>query len=122
MRSLALAFVVMVQAGCLKQIAMRALADTISQPGEVYARDDDPELVRDALPVLLKTMEQLHEGVPDHKGLDVALVRSFTSYGVAFVEEEADRVHEKSVEDGRVLYARAKRMLLRARGYGFDGL
>ena len=108
--------------GCLRRIALRSLADTISEPGDSYARENDPELVRDALPVLLKTMEQLHQSVPDHKGVALALARSFTSYAVAFVEEEADRAHEENVERGRVLYARAKRLLVRARDYGIDGL
>lgn len=109
--------------GCnLRQTAMRSLADTVAEPGGVYGRDDDPELVRDALPVMLKIMEQLADGLPDHQGVRLALARSFTSYGVAFVQEEADRVAEQSVEKARPLYARARRLFGRAAGYGFDGL
>src|SRR5579859_6917665 len=126
MRTLGMRWVLLAQLAllpaCLRKLALRSLADTISEPGDTYARENDPELVRDALPVLLKTMEQLHEAVPEHKGLALALDRSFTSYAVAFVEEEADRVHEENVEKGRVLYARAKRLLQRARDYGIDGL
>ncbi|MHB1012545.1 MAG: hypothetical protein ACYC37_06550, partial [Desulfobacteria bacterium] len=35
------------------------MADTASSGGDVFARDDDPELVRDAVPFALKAMESL---------------------------------------------------------------
>jgi len=106
----------------LKTVALRTLADTVAEPGGVYSRDDDPELVRDALPVMLKIMEQLGDGLPDHKGIHLALVRSFTSFGAAFVEEDADHMQEQSVEKARPLYARARRLFRRAWGYGEKGL
>jgi predicted anti-sigma-YlaC factor YlaD len=110
-------------AGCsLKTIAMRSLADTVAEPGGVYNRDDDPELVKDAIPVMLKIMEQLADGLPDHKGIHLALTRTFTAYSVGFIGDEGDRLNETNVERARVVYARAKRMSLRARGYGLKGL
>jgi predicted anti-sigma-YlaC factor YlaD len=110
-------------AGCnLKQVAMRSLANTVSEPGDTYGRDDDPELVRDALPVMLKIMEQLGDGLPDHKGIHLALVRTFTSFGAAFVKEEAERVHETNVEKARPVFARSRKLFKRAWGYGTKGL
>lgn len=110
-------------AGCsLKTIAMRSLADTVAEPGGVYNRDDDPDLVRDALPVMLKIMEQLADGLPDHKGIHLALCRTFTAYAVGFIGDDGDRLNESNVERARVVYARAKRMSLRARDYGLKGL
>ncbi len=109
--------------GCnLKTIAMTSLADTIAEPGGVYEKDDDPDLVRDALPVMLKIMEQLADGLPRHKGIRLALVRSFTSYSAGFLEEEADRLNESAVEKARVVYLRSRRMSLRAYRYGMQGL
>jgi predicted anti-sigma-YlaC factor YlaD len=112
---------VMCAAGC-GHIAANAVADVVSGPGKTYARDDDPELVRDALPVIMKTMEQLRDSVPKHTGLLTALTRTCTSYGVAFIKEDADREQEVDVSQAKPMYARAKRMLLRARGYGLDDL
>jgi len=43
------------------------------------ARDDDPELVRDAVPFALKAMESLLASSPDHKGLLTALCRGSPS-------------------------------------------
>lgn len=109
-------------AGCLKQLALTSVADSLSASGSGYARDDDPELVRDSLPVIIKLMEQLHEALPKHRELAVALTRTTTSYGVAFVAEEADRLEDKDVAAARPVRARAKRMLLRARRYGLDAM
>jgi predicted anti-sigma-YlaC factor YlaD len=109
-------------AGCLKQLALGSVADSLSASGNGYARDDDPELVRDSLPVIIKLMEQIHDALPKHRDLTVALTRTTTSYGVAFVAEAADRLEDKDVEAARPVRARAKRMLLRARSYGFDAM
>ncbi|HXU70983.1 MAG TPA: TRAP transporter TatT component family protein [Polyangia bacterium] len=121
MRRLLLVFLLL-SAGCLKKIALGSVADSLSASGNGYARDDDPELVRDSIPVIIKLMEQIHEALPNHQPLAVALTRTTTSYGVAFIAEDADRVEEKDVEAGRVLRTRAKRMFLRSRGYGFDAM
>jgi predicted anti-sigma-YlaC factor YlaD len=110
------------QVGCVNTFALGKVADAMSGNGTVYARDDDPELVRDALPFVIKTMEQIHDQLPAHKGLTVALVRATTSYGAGFIEEEADRLAEKDVAASRVLYARAKRLFQRGLGYGLGGL
>lgn len=121
MRRLLLCFLLL-SAGCLKKIALGSVADSLSASGNGYARDDDPELVRDSIPVIIKLMEQIHEALPNHQPLAVALTRTTTSYGVAFIAEDADRVEDKDVQAGKLLRARAKRMFLRARGYGFDAM
>ena len=121
MRRLSLVALVLC-AGCLKQIALGSVADSLSASGNGYARDDDPELVRDSIPVIIKLMEQIHDALPKHEALTVALTRTTTSYGVAFIAEDADRVEDKDVQAGKVLRNRAKRMFLRARGYGLDAM
>jgi predicted anti-sigma-YlaC factor YlaD len=109
-------------AGCLKQIALSSVAESLSASGTGYARDNDPELVRDSLPVVIKLMEQIHDALPKHRALTVALTRTTTSYGVAFIAEDADHVEDKDVQAGKVLRARAKRMFLRARSHGLDAM
>jgi predicted anti-sigma-YlaC factor YlaD len=109
-------------AGCLKKIALGSVADSLSASGNGYARDDDPELVRDSIPVIIKLMEQIHDALPKHRDLTVALTRTTTSYGVAFIAEDADRLEDKDVAAARVVRARAKRMFLRGRGYGLEAL
>jgi predicted anti-sigma-YlaC factor YlaD len=109
-------------AGCLKQIALTSVADSLSASGNGYARDDDPELVRDSIPVIIKLMEQIHDTLPKHQELAVALTRTTTAYGVAFIAEDADRLEEKDVQAGKALRTRARRLFLRARGYGLDAI
>ncbi len=107
--------------GC-SHLALNYVADVLAAPGHSYARDDDPELVRASIPVILKTMEQVPEGVPQHRALIEALVRTCTAFGAGFIEEDADRLQESNVAGAQVVYLRARRMFLRARGYGLDGL
>src|SRR6476659_3384376 len=121
MRSLPLVALLLC-AGCLKQIALGSVADSLSASGNGYARDDDPELVRDSIPVIIKLMEQIHDALPKHHDLTVALTRTTTSYGVAYIGEDADRLEDKDVQGAKVVRMRAKRMFLRARGYGLDAL
>jgi predicted anti-sigma-YlaC factor YlaD len=112
---------ILLLAGCANFVSNK-LADTLSAPGKTYARDDDPELVRAAVPVILKTMEQVHESVPRHVALSEALARTSTSYAVAFVGDDADRLAERDMASARQLYQREKRLALRGFRYGLDGL
>jgi len=96
------------------------MADAASSGGDVFARDDDPELVRDAVPFALKAMESLLASSPEHKGLLTALSKGFTQYAVAFVRQDAEEAPDP--ETRRAGMERARRLLLRARGYGVRGL
>lgn len=110
-------------AGC-GAAASKVVADALSSgPSSTYAEDDDPELVRDAVPFGLKTMESLLERHPDHEGLLTALSSGFTQYGYAFVQWDAD-VAEAAGKSAvaRDSRDRARRLYLRARGYGLRGL
>ena len=95
-------------------------ADALSYGGDAFARDDDPELVRDATPSVLKAMESLLAEQPDHKGLLTALSKGFTQYTVAFVREDA--AEETDPGRRRAGMERAGRLLLRAKEYGVRGL
>src|SRR5512134_445956 len=96
------------------------LADAASSGGEVFARDDDPELVRDAVPFALKSMESLLESSPGHKGLLAALCKGFAQYAAAFVRQDAEEAPDPAAR--RAGMERARRLLLRAKEYGMRGL
>jgi hypothetical protein len=104
----------------LKKLALRSVADTMSGTGTVYSSDDDPELVRDAIPFALKTMEQLADALPDHFGIRVGLARTCASLAVGFFKEDAERAEDKSVALSRPMFRRAKKMALRARNYALQ--
>jgi predicted anti-sigma-YlaC factor YlaD len=120
---LALAALALAASGCsIKRMAVNSVANTLAEGGDVFTRDDDPELVREALPFGLKTMEVLLEEVPRHRGLLLAACQGFTQYAYAFVQAEADRVEPLDYEEASRLRQRALRLYLRARDFGLRGL
>ena len=109
--------------GCsLKTIAVKTVANTLSQPGDTFTRDDDPELIRAALPFGLKTFESLLESVPRHKPLLIATCSGFTSYAYAFVETDADLLGSENYDKVTALRDEALRLYLRAKGYCWRAL
>jgi len=108
--------------GC-RSAALSFTANAVAQSGTTYGTDDDPELVRDAVPFGLKTMEGLLQEKPRHEGLLTALTSSFTQYSYAFIQGDADRADlEGHLDAARAGRERAKRLFLRARDYGLRGL
>ena len=105
-----------------KRYALKQVASALSSNGEggAFARDEDPELVRDAVPFALKTMESLADELPDDAGLRLGLARVFTQYGFAFVQQPAELGAPPEVAASEL--ARARKFYLRARGYGLEGI
>jgi hypothetical protein len=103
-----------------RQYVVSRVADAVAGGGDTFARDDDPQLVRDAAPFSLKAMESLLADQPDHKGLLAALSKGFTQYSVAFVLQDAVEAADPVTHDAGV--KRALRLLHRAKGYGLRGL
>jgi predicted anti-sigma-YlaC factor YlaD len=109
--------------GCsISRMATKSVANSLTAGPDVYSTDDDPELVADALPFGLKTMEGLLATLPDHEGLLQSLTRGFTLYGAGFVEPEAAKVEATDWARAEEIRARSLRLYLRARGYGLRGL
>ncbi|MEZ5417805.1 MAG: TRAP transporter TatT component family protein [Vicinamibacterales bacterium] len=106
-------------AGCsIKTFAVNKLGDALSAPGpSVYTTDDDPELIRAALPFSLKTVESLLQTSPKHKGLLLTACSGFTSYANAFVQLDAEALESTDYEESERLKARARRLYLRGRDY-----
>jgi predicted anti-sigma-YlaC factor YlaD len=109
--------------GCsVKRMAVNKLGDALASGGTTFASDDDPELVKAAVPFSLKLMESLLAESPRHKGLLFASASGFTQYAYAFVQQDADELEDKDLAGATALRARAKRLYLRARNYGLRGL
>lgn len=103
--------------------ASSIVASAVSESSETYAREDDVELVRLAVPFGLKTMEGLLEKQPRHQKLLTALTANFTQYAYGFVHEDADEADWAGKYDvARAQRDRARKLFLRARDYGLRGL
>ena len=124
-RSLPLSLLVLLFLGSscsLKKMAVSRLSEVLAESEVVYRSDEDPELVAEALPFNLKTIETLLVSSPDHRGLLLSATTGFTFYAYGFVEPEADRVEDEDFELAEQIRRRAARLYWRAYRYGMRGL
>lgn len=109
--------------GCsVRRLAVDRLGDALASGGTTFAADDDPELVRQAVPFSLKLMESLLAESPEHAGLLQAAASGFTQYAYAFVQQDADELESADYARAEAMRVRARRLYLRARGYGLRAL
>jgi predicted anti-sigma-YlaC factor YlaD len=109
--------------GCaVKQLAISKLGDTLAQSGSVYASDNDIELIGEALPFSLKTIEGLLAEVPEHEGLLLTAASGFTQYSYVYVEYEALEIEQTQAQKARELRQRAKNLYLRGRTYALRAI
>src|SRR5579872_5914742 len=106
----------------VKKIAINRVGDALAGTGETFASDDDPELIRAAVPFSLKLIESLLAESPRHEGLLLAAARGFTQYSYAFVQEDADEIEDTDKARAAALRVRAAKLYIRARNYGLRGL
>jgi len=114
---------VMALCGCsVRHFALNQVGDALAGSGTTFSSDDDPDLVRAAVPFSLKLMEAVLAESPRHEGLLLAAASGFTEYSYAFVQEDADELEAKDLAGAEALRTRARRLYLRARDYGLRGL
>lgn len=106
---------------CTRLVASR-VGRALDAQGQVFAAEDDPELVREAIPFGLKTLESLLEASPRDPRLLQAAASGFTQYAYAFLLQEAQMQEDHDPEAARAQTARARRLFERAVAYGFRGL
>jgi predicted anti-sigma-YlaC factor YlaD len=110
-------------AGCsVRTYAVNQAGKALASGGSTWSADDDPELIRDASPFALKTMESLLAASPKNPDLLLAACSGFTQYAYAFIQNEADMVEATDLPRAQAMRARAERMYRRALGYGLRGL
>ncbi len=119
---LGLALLLVVSGCSLRKLAVNTLADALAGSSSAFATDEDPELIRDALPFALKTIEALLGEAPENTGLLVSACQGFVLYATGFVELEADRLEATSYRQAKHQHERALKLYLRARGYCFQAL
>ena len=106
----------------IRKIAIKKLGDALAQSGTTFASDNDPELVKEALPFSLKLIESLLAESPRHRGLLLAASSGFTQYAYGFIRQEADEMEAEDLARALEMRARARALFLRARDYGMRGL
>ena len=123
---LLLAFIMLLGSGCgaLRRAAIRDVTGVFSGScgSSVFVQDDDPELIRDALPFVLKTYEALVASDPRNRDLCLTTADAFVKYASAFVHAEAQRLEEVDFRRAQYLRQRATKLYLRGRNYALAGL
>jgi predicted anti-sigma-YlaC factor YlaD len=106
--------------GCsmIKTMAIKTVADSLSQGTSSFATDDDPELIKEAVPFGLKTFEGMLDDLPRHRPLLRSVAAGFTSYAAAFIQPEIRGLESTDLDRAREQKVRARRMFIRARDYG----
>lgn len=108
--------------GCsFKRTVVNYAGDAISGGGGVWSSDEDPQLVKEALPFGLKTNESLLQVSPEHEGLLEATATGFLAYAV-LIKEDADRLEADDLDAARKMKARASKLFLRGRDYALHAL
>jgi TRAP transporter TatT component family protein len=109
--------------GAIKRSAITTVAHTLAAPdSDVFARDEDIELVGAAAPFGLKLYESLLESIPYDVPLLVATCSNFTQYSYAFLQTKAEELEYKDYSEYTRQKERTLRMYLRARDYCMRGL
>jgi hypothetical protein len=107
----------------IKRAAIKNVASTLAAPGDTFTSDNDPELVRRAVPFALKMSESLLESVPKYEPLLLSTCSGYTGYAYAFVETDADLLREETHHDEvKALRDEAVLLYLRARDYCLRGM
>lgn len=105
----------------VKRTVVDIVGSAISGDGGTYASDDDPELIREAMPFGLKTFESLLEVSPEHQALLLSAARGYTAYAY-LLHGEADRLDAADLGRARARRDRARKHYLRGRDYALRGL
>ncbi|MBN2656973.1 MAG: TRAP transporter TatT component family protein [Spirochaetales bacterium] len=112
--------------GCtsIKKAGINMISDVMAGEGsgELFTGDDDPELVKDALPFILKMYEMLAGENPDDPALLLATGSTFIMYSNIFIQTEADMLSDDEYEEQFRMLHRSKKMYRRGTGYVFQSL
>jgi len=106
--------------GCA--VMINKVGEALVSGNSVYATDDDPDFVWEAVPFGLKTIEGLLMQAPKNKNLLLAASSGFTQYGYGHLQQDADFVEANDLGAATALRTRARKMYRRALDYGFRGL
>jgi predicted anti-sigma-YlaC factor YlaD len=110
----------------LQKLAVSKVAGMLSGPagpsGDVFASDNDPDLVGDALPFAIKLYETLLASVPAHKALRLRTGSLYIMYANAFLEAPAEMKTREELATKEYLLARAKNLYLRGRDILFKSI
>jgi predicted anti-sigma-YlaC factor YlaD len=106
----------------IQRYAIDSLSDALAHSGGTFASDDDPELIRQAVPFSLKLIESVLTASPQNEGLLLASARGFSQYSYAFVQQDSDQIADQDLARAEALRTQARKLYMRAQRYALRGL
>ena len=120
---LSAAAVIMLFMSCsVNKMAARVMTKSLEGAQTVFTSDDDPELVGDALPLVLKLYEVMLESDPENDELCSTAGESFITYANIYIHTPAGMLDYSEWEKQAKMYERAKNMYLRGSRYALRSL
>jgi predicted anti-sigma-YlaC factor YlaD len=111
------------QSCSVSRLAVKKAGETLSnQNNTVFTGEDDPELVRDALPFTMKFYETILEKDSTNAELHLATGKLFCLYAQAFILLPSDTLPDTMADQKKAMKKRAKKLLLRGRDYCLRGI
>jgi hypothetical protein len=110
--------------GCamVNRMAVKSVADTLSEGGDTVTSHDDPDLIAGAMPFTLMLHESLLSSVPTYEPLLTTTCSLYTQYAFGFVAAEAEAVQRDDYDRSKALNERAFKLADRGRAFCWRGL
>ena len=118
-------FISAVSCVSVEDIVMGSAADMLSSDSgaaNIFTKDNDPQLIADALPLALKLYEMVLASDPEHAGMQYATGKNFVMYANAFIQTPAGMLPDEEYLEQEIMLERAKKMYIRGRDYILTGI
>lgn len=99
----------------LRSMAVQQMGELVASGVPAFEKDDDLELIKQALPANIKLLEAMLESDPDNQQILALLAQMYASYTFAFVEAELET---PGAGDKAYLKERINRLYQRGMQYG----
>lgn len=107
----------------IKKMAVNSMAKNMSgDAAAVFMEDNDPELVGEALPVILKMMDMMAATSPDNSAVKSSAGSMYVMYANVWLQGKGAMLPYDRWEEQKQLYDRAKKHYRRGYDYIIDSL
>ena len=118
-----LAIIALLTSCSIKKMAVNSMAKNMSgDSAAVFMEDNDPELVGDAFPVILKMMDMMAATAPDNSAVRSSAGSMYVMYANVYLQGKGSMLPYDEWETQKHLYDRAKKHYRRGYDYVMDAL
>lgn len=107
--------------GAVKSMAMKSVASTLSETGNI-ASHDDPETIEAAIPFALTLYESFADSLKKFEPIHTATCALYTQFAFGFIAPKGEALQWDNFEQSKELNERALRLATRGKDYCWRGL